>query len=315
MMARTDRHLRYFLRLISRRTLLYSEMIPAAALCRGDRHALLAFDPAEHPIALQIGGSDPTTLAASARFAQIYGYDEVNLNVGCPSPRVAAGRFGACLLREPDLVAECMAAMIEAVEIAVTVKTRIGVDDHDSYPALASFVDKVARVGCQTFIVHARKAWLKGLSPRENRNLPPLRYDVVRRLKADFPKLEILVNGGVRSLDEALAHSQWADGAMIGREAYRNPYLLAQADARVFGDGGPARDRAGVIEAVIPYIERNVSRGVPIHQITRHLHGLFHGQPGARRWRRCLSERAMRADADPRVLLGALEVLASQARI
>lgn len=307
MMDWTDRFDRYFLRLISRRTLLYTEMVTANAIQHGDVSRLLAFDRAEHPVACQIGGSDPSLLAKASRAVAEFGYDEVNLNVGCPSDRVQSGRFGACLMAEPALVRDCVAAMSDATEIPVTVKSRIGIDGRESYDDLLNFIDTVARSGCETFVVHARIAVLNGLSPKENREIPPLKYDWVRRLKQDFPHLEIVVNGGIGSLAEARTHMAWADGAMIGRAAYQNPYILADADRLIFGDGSrQPPSRHDIIRALLPYIERERGRGAPLHHITRHILGLFNGVPGARAWRRFLSENAYRADAGPETVRQAL---------
>ncbi len=306
MMERTDRFCRYFLRLITRRTRLYTEMLTSAALLHGDRERLLAFDEAEHPVALQLGGSDPGEMAMAARIAEDHGFDEVNMNVGCPSKRVRAGRFGACLMAEPQRVAECVAAMVSAVGIPVTVKTRIGIDDQDSYEALAAFVERVAAVGCQTFIVHARKAWLNGLSPRQNRHVPPLRYEVVRQLKRDFPHLRIVVNGGITSLHQVEQHLSRLDGVMVGREAYHNPYMLAAADRRVFGDQGAPATRREIVEAFLPYVALELARGARLAHLTRHLTGLYFGEPGARAWRRALSELAVIDGAGERKLLYAI---------
>lgn len=308
MMDWTDRHERAFLRVISGRTLLYTEMVTTGAILHGDRDRLLAFDASEHPVALQLGGSEPADLAACAREGAARGYDEINLNLGCPSDRVQRGRFGACLMTEPELVAEGVAAMIEAVDIPVTVKTRIGVDDVDSYEALQAFVARLAAAGCRSFTIHARKAWLSGLSPKENREIPPLRYEVVYALKRDFPDLEIVLNGGVQSLDEAAAHlGQGVDGVMIGRAAYQTPYILAEADRAIFGEGRAPKTREQVIAAFLPYVERRVSEGVPLKSITRHMLGLFNGLPGARAWRRHLAEEAHRPGAGPAVIAAALE--------
>ncbi|MFM8442358.1 MAG: tRNA dihydrouridine(20/20a) synthase DusA [Methylococcus sp.] len=303
----TDRHCRYFLRLISRHVLLYTEMVTTGAVLHGDRSRLLDFDASEHPLALQLGGSDPADLAECARIAEAWGYDEINLNVGCPSDRVQRGRFGACLMAEPELVAECVAAMRQAVSLPVTVKTRIGVDDRDSWEELAQFIRTVADSGCQTFIIHARKAWLSGLSPRENREIPPLRYDVAARVKDEFPDLEILLNGGIQTLDEAESHLRIFDGVMIGRAAYHNPYLLAEADARLFGAREPSLTRQEIIAAILPYIQQGLERGHRLHAYTRHLLGLFHGQPGGRIWRRRLGEAATRPGAGVEALLQALD--------
>ena len=312
MMDWTDRHCRYLLRLISRRVLLYTEMVPTGAVLHGDRVRFLGFDPAEHPLALQLGGAEPENLAACARLAEAQGYDEVNLNVGCPSDRVQQARFGACLMAEPALVAHCIAAMQNAVGIPVTVKSRIGIDDQDDYVDLLRFVDSVASVGCSSFTVHARKAWLEGLSPKQNREIPPLNYERVYRLKAERPDLEIVINGGIRSLDEAEAHLARVDGVMIGRAAYQDPYLLAEADRRLFGEPGPAVSREAVVEAIIAYAQRETARGVPVKCITRHLLGLFNGVPGARAWRRSLSETAHRPGAGPEVIAAAFDAVASR---
>ena len=302
----TDRHCRYFLRLLSRHTLLYTEMVTTGAALHGDRERLLAHDPAEHPLALQLGGSDPVELARCARIAADFGYDEVNLNVGCPSDRVQSGRFGACLMAEPDLVADCVAAMRAAVTLPVTVKTRVGIDDRDSYAELVDFVDRVASGGCEVFIIHARKAWLSGLSPKENREIPPLRHDVVYRLKRDFPSLTIILNGGLTALDQIADSLQQVDGVMIGRAAYENPYLLADVDRRFFGSSAPPPSRQQVIRALLPYVETQLQRGTPLHCVTRHVLGLFQGIPGARAWRRYLSEHAHRRGAGVEVLEAAL---------
>ena len=308
MLEWTDRHFRFFLRLVSRRILLYTEMLTSGAVLRGDRSRLLEFDPSEHPVALQLGGSDPADLAECARIAEQFGYDEVNLNVGCPSDRVQSGRFGACLMAEPALVADCVAAMRAAVAIPVTVKTRIGIDERDSYSELAHFVRTVGQGGCPTFIIHARKAWLKGLSPKENREIPPLRYDVVRQLKEDFPDLEIVLNGGIANLQECVAHLQNFDGVMLGRSAYHNPYLLAEADRLLFGDQHPVPSRDDVMQALLPYVERELARGVRLQSICRHLLGLFHAAPGGRLWRRHLSENAVKPGAGVEVLRAAWEL-------
>ncbi len=292
----TDRHCRYFLRQIAPQVLLYSEMVTTGAVLHGDRERLLGFDPLEHPLALQLGGSEPDDLAHCARIGEDWGYDEINLNVGCPSDRVQRGRFGACLMAEPERVAECVAAMTQQVRVPVTVKTRIGVDDRDSYEELTHFVASVAAAGCRTFIIHARKAWLSGLSPKENREIPPLRYDIAARLKQDFPALEIVLNGGIQTLDEVAEHLRTFDGAMMGRAAYHNPYLLAEA-GRFYDDDTPPRSRLDVVEAMLPYIERVLAGGTRLHAISRHMLGLFHGQPGGRIWRRELGEAATRRDA------------------
>src|SRR5512138_286529 len=307
MMDWTDRHERAFLRVISGRTLLYTEMVTTGAILHGDRDRLLAFDASEHPVALQLGGSEPADLAACAREGAARGYDEINLNLGCPSDRVQRGRFGACLMTEPALVAEGVAAMIAAVDIPVTVKTRIGVDETDSYEALQAFVATLAAAGCRSFTIHARKAWLSGLSPKENREIPPLRYEVVYDLKRDFPDLEVVLNGGVQSLEEAAAHlRQGVDGVMIGRAAYQAPYILAEADRAIFGEDSAPKTREQVVADFLPYVERRVSEGVPLKSITRHMLGLFNGLPGARAWRRHLAEEAHRPGAGPEVIAAAL---------
>ncbi len=290
MMEWTDRHCRRFLRAISRRTLLYTEMVHANAILRGDAKRFLAYDDAEHPVALQLGGSEPDALARAARIAEDFGYDEVNLNVGCPSDRVQSGRFGACLMAEPQLVADCIAEMRARVKIPVTVKTRIGIDANDSYEFLHGFIATVSSTGCDVFTIHARKAWLKGLSPKENREIPPLRYDIAARVKHDFPQLEVIVNGGVKTLEDARAHLEAFDGAMIGREAYHNPWMLAEADGVIFGAPVTTRSREDVLEEFLPYMEAELARGTPLRSMTRHMLGLYQGMPGARHWRRELSE-------------------------
>ncbi|MBT9099241.1 tRNA dihydrouridine(20/20a) synthase DusA [Methylovulum psychrotolerans] len=307
MMDWTDRHCRYFHRLLSKNAFLYTEMVTTGALIHGDHHRFLQYHAAEHPVALQLGGSNPRELAICAKMAEDYGYDEVNLNVGCPSDRVQNGRFGACLMAEPELVAECVAAMAAAVTIPVTVKSRIGIDDKDSYEELVHFVGTVAAAGCRTFIVHARKAWLSGLSPKENREIPPLRYDVVYQLKIDFPHLEIILNGGVTSLAQAETILEQVDGVMIGREAYQNPFILAEADQRLFADNRASLSRGEAIHALLPYISGQLALGLRLHSVTRHILGLFHEQYGARGWRRYLSEHANKPGADEAVLLQALK--------
>jgi len=297
MMDYTDRHDRYFLRLISRHTLLYTEMVTTQAILNGRAERLLAFHPDEHPLALQLGGSDPQQLAHCAKIGEDCGYDEINLNVGCPSDRVKSGSFGACLMATPELVADCVAAMQGAVEgTPITVKHRIGIDDLDSYEQLQHFVATVAEAGCGTFIVHARKAWLQGLSPKENREIPPLRYDVVYQLKRDFPQLDFVINGGIKSLDQAesllAGEGTPLDGVMIGREAYANPYLLHDADQRLYGADTLPKRRSQIVHELIDYIEEQNAAGTPIYAITRHILGLYHGLPGAREWRRRLSDRA-----------------------
>jgi tRNA-dihydrouridine synthase A len=312
MMDWTDRHCRVFHRLLTRRTLLYSEMVPAGAIVHGDRERFLAYDESEHPVALQVGGSDPGDLEICARAAADYGYDEINLNVGCPSDRVQRGRFGACLMAEPDLVARCVEAM-RRVEIEVTVKTRIGIDEQDSYEELQAFIGRLTAAGCTTVIVHARKAWLSGLSPKQNREVPPLRHDIVYRLKQDFPDLTIVLNGGVQDLQESRVHLEHVDGVMLGRAAYQSPYILAAADQLIFGEDGPPASRADIALAIMPYAERLASEGTAIKHLTRHILGLFNGESGARLWRRYLSENAHLPGARPQIILDALEqVLAVQ---
>lgn len=303
----TDRHCRYFLRLLSRRTLLYSEMVTTGAIMHGDAERHLRFDVAEHPVALQLGGSVPGELASCSKIAEAYGYDEVNLNVGCPSDRVQSGMFGACLMATPQLVADCIKAMLDVVSIPVTVKHRIGIDEMDSYAQLCDFVGTVAEGGCNCFIIHARKAWLQGLSPKENRDKPPLHYETVYRIKQDFPDLEIVINGGIMTLDEAGEHLQTVDGVMMGRAIYHNPWLLADADMALFGEQNPLSTGFDIIEKILPYVETELAEGTRLHHITRHMIGLFNGMPGARRWRRYLSENACRKDADVKVLLQAVE--------
>ena len=309
MMDWTDRHCRYFLRQISRRTLLYTEMITTGAVLHGDRARLLGFDPAEHPVALQLGGADPGALAECARIAEGLGYDEVNLNVGCPSDRVQSGRFGACLMAEPELVARCVAAMRGAVSIPVTVKSRIAIDALDEWDTLRGFVETVADAGCDRFIVHARKALLSGLSPKQNRDIPPLRYDLVYALKAARPDLTVILNGGVETHPAIAEHLRHVDGVMLGRAAYRNPYLLADADRRYFGETGLAPTRHQVVEAVLPYIEAQLRAGTPLLAMSRHLIGLFQAVPGARAWRRHLSENACRRGSGVDVIRDALAQL------
>ncbi len=304
MMDCTDRHARYLLRLISRHTLLYTEMVTAQALLRGDPDYLIGYSPAEHPVALQLGGSDPTQLRRAAGIGADFGYDEINLNIGCPSDRVQAGRFGACLMAEPNLVGDCVAAMQAAVQLPVTVKCRIGIDRSDQDEDLFHFVEAVAASGCRQFTVHARKAWLDGLSPRENREIPPLRYDTVHRLKRLRPDLEIVINGGIVDLEQALAHLRQVDGVMIGRAAYHSPWILAPADRLIFGDDASSPNRAEVLEHYLEYLQSQFRLGTPLTALSRPLLGLFQGQPGARAWRRTLSETAPQTD-DAAVLLRA----------
>ena len=302
MMEWTDRHCRYFLRLISRHAFLYTEMVTAEAVLYGDRPRVLGFDPAEHPVGLQLGGSDPKKLGEAARIGADFGYDEINLNIGCPSDRVQSGRFGACLMTEPTLVAECVAAMDAAGPAPVTVKCRIGIDDQDAEESLDRFIDAVADAGCKTFIVHARKAWLDGLSPKENRDVPPLDHDRVHRLKAPRPDLEIVINGGIASLEEAAPHLAALDGVMLGRAAYADPYLLAEVDRTLYGGDAPLPSRIEVLDRFLVYVERELARGVRLNSMTRHILGLFHGQPRARAFRRHFAENAHLDGADLAVL-------------
>ena len=314
MMDWTDRHERYFLRLIAPHVRLYTEMVPIGAILHGDCERFLRFDPAEHPVALQLGGSDPDGLARCAAIGVRFGYDEINLNVGCPSSRVQNARFGACLMAEPDLVASCVAEMAEAVDVPVTVKTRIGIDDQDSYAFLAHLIARIAEAGCETVILHARKALLSGLSPKQNREIPPLRYEIVERIKSDFPALTIVVNGGIRTLDQARQRLARVDGVMIGREAYQNPYCLAHWQAALLDPPEPIPSREHVVKRLLPYVERERMRGTPIKAITRHLMGLFNGIPGARAWRRHLSEAAHQPGAGPEVIREAFAQVASRLR-
>ena len=309
MMDWTDRHCRVFHRVLSARALLYSEMITADAAIHGNRERLLGFDASEHPVALQLGGSDAGKLAEAASIGEALGYDEINLNIGCPSDRVQEGRFGACLMAEPDLVARCVAAMSARVNIPVTVKCRIGIDEQDVEADFQRFIDSVADTGCRTFIVHARKAWLKGLSPKENREVPPLDYARVYRLKAARPHLEIVINGGIETLEECEMHLPHVDGVMLGRAAYQTPYILAEVDQRFFGDDRPEISREEALERLIPYCERHLAHGGRLSNITRHILGLYHGQPRARLFRRHLSENAVRAGAGIDVVREAIAIV------
>jgi tRNA-dihydrouridine synthase A len=293
MMDWTDRHCRAFHRALTRHALLYTEMVTADAVIYGDRTRLIGFSELEHPVALQLGGSDPAKLAEAARIGAAFGYDEINLNVGCPSERVQSGYFGACLMLEPDLVARLWRAMQDAApEVPVTIKCRIGVDDQEPRAALVALVDAVARAGCRTFIIHARKALLQGLSPKQNREVPPLDYALVRALKRARPELAVVLNGGLLDLDHALTEGEGLDGVMLGRAAYRNPAVLLDVDARVFGAAPAARSREDAVHAFLPYIDTRLREGIPLHAMTRHMLGLFNGRPGGRLWRRTLSERA-----------------------
>ncbi len=310
MMDYTDRHCRYLLRLLAPHALLYTEMVTTGAILHGDRRHLLEFNPEEHPVALQLGGSDPQELAEAARIGASFGYDEINLNVGCPSDRVKQGRFGACLMAEPQRVADCVAAMRAAVATPVTVKSRIGIDDMDSYPAFHNFVKTVASAGCETFIVHARKAWLQGLSPAENRSIPPLRYDVVYQLKRDFPELVISINGGITTPEQALEHLHHVDGVMVGRMAIHDAYTVARLEKALFPDPSPMPSRYEIAERYAEYAQRVHSSGqARVISLTRHLLSLFQGQPGARRWRQALSTESSRPDASPALIFDALNTI------
>lgn len=312
MMDWTDRHCRAFHRVLSRRALLYTEMAVDLAVIHGGAERQIGFDPAEHPVALQLGGSNPATLAQAARIAEAFGYAEINLNVGCPSDRVQTGRFGACLMREPELVRDCLGAMRAAVRVPVTVKHRLGVDEQDPEETLFRFVDIVAESGVTSFTVHARKAWLKGLSPKENRDVPPLDYEIVRRLKAARPDLEIILNGGLADLDQALAERDGLDGVMLGRAAYHTPFLLARVDSRVYGDADPIDRPEDAVEAFRPYVERQLAAGVRLHAMTRHMLGLFAGRPGARKWRQILSDGANAPGAGWELAAAALAEIAPE---
>ncbi len=309
MMEWTDRHCRSFLRLISRHAFLYTEMVTAEAVLYGDRERVLGFDPDEHPVGLQLGGSDPDKLAAAARIGADWGYDEINLNIGCPSDRVQSGRFGACLMAEPALVADCVRAMGAAASLPITVKCRIGIDDQDTESGLDNFIDQVAAAGCTTFIVHARKAWLQGLSPKENRDVPPLDHTRVHRLKLRRPDLEIIINGGIGSLAEAAPHLSYVDGVMLGRAAYADPYLLAEVDRALHGADEPPPTRGQVLDRFMAYVERELARGVRLNSMTRHILGLFHGQPRARAFRRHIAENAHLDGAGIEVLEQARDIV------
>jgi tRNA-dihydrouridine synthase A len=310
MMDWTDRHCRYFHRQLSRHTWLYTEMVTTGALLYGDVARHLDFNEEEHPVALQLGGSEPADLAKSARLGEQWGYDEINLNCGCPSERVQKGAFGACLMNEPQLVADCVKAMRDAVSVDVTVKHRIGVDEKESYAFVRDFIGTVADAGCETFIVHARNAILKGLSPKENREVPPLRYEVAYQLKRDFPQLEIILNGGVKTLADIDSHLQHVDGVMIGREAYHNPYLLAAFDAQYYDDAATVKSRAEIVHAMLPYIHAQLAqhgaKGLRLNSITRHMLGLMAGIPGARAFRQALSDSKKLSQGNPQLLLDAL---------
>jgi tRNA-dihydrouridine synthase A len=307
MMDRTDRHFRYFMRQITRRTLLYTEMVTTGAILHGDRTRLLGFTPAEKPLALQVGGDDPKALGLCAQIAEDMGYDEINLNVGCPSDRVQNGNFGACLMAQPERVADCVAAMRGAVQIPVTVKHRIGIDDRDAYEDMVEFVRIVAEAGCDRFSVHARKAWLQGLSPKENRDIPPLRYEDVYRLKQEFPHLAIEINGGVQTLEQVHIHLRFVDAVMIGRAAYDNPYLFATVDQAIYEEDKRPLTRQEIAEVMLPYIKRWVDRGGKLHAVTRHMLQLFAGEPGTRAWKRYLTEQSSVLGAGVEVIQAALQ--------
>jgi tRNA-dihydrouridine synthase A len=308
MMDWTDRHCRYFMRLLSPSVRLYTEMVTAAAVVHGDRRSLLRYDESEHPIAVQLGGSNVDWMTSAARYANECGFDEININIGCPSDRVQSGQFGACLMAQPGLVAECFSAMQDEVDVPVTVKTRIGIDDHDSYDFLRSFVDPLASAGCRKFIVHARIAILDGLSPKQNRSVPPLNYERVFRLKQDYPELDIVLNGGVQELSQIDALLERVDGVMIGRQAYHHPYLLAEIEKHLHPDR-PLPERRRIVGRMLPYIEQELAEGERLIRITRHMLGLFAGQPGARAWRRYLSENAHREGAGTEVVVAALDAM------
>lgn len=304
----TDKHCRYFHRLLTRHAVLYTEMVTTGAIIHGSGD-YLAFNEEEHPLVLQLGGSDPTDMAYCAKLAQQRGYDAVNINVGCPSDRVQNGMFGACLMAQPQRVADCIKAMQDVATIPVTVKTRIGIDDSDEYQFLQDFVATVAEAGCQQLIVHARKAWLKGLSPKENRDIPPLNYQRVHQLKRDFPQLDISINGGIKTLQQAQEQLQYLDGVMVGREAYSNPLLLSEVDALLYGSTNTGVTPHQVVQQMLPYIERQMLQGARFWHIARHMLGLFQGVPGAKQWRRLLSEKGHLVDAKPELLLQALSLV------
>ena len=305
----TDRHQRYFMRLISHHALLYTEMVTTGAIIFGDRDRYLQFNDEEHPVALQLGGSDVKHLAECTKIAEDYGYDEVNLNLGCPSNRVQNGSFGACMMAEPELVAECISAMKQSASIDISAKTRIGIDDRDSFDELVDFIGQLHEAGCDIFVMHARKAILKGLSPKENRSIPPLRYEVVYKIKELFPQCHISLNGGVKTLEETSEHLKHVDGVMMGREAYHNPYLLSDIDRLIFSDEHSVLTRHQVVESMFPYIENQLSKGVRLQSIVRHMLGVFQGVAGTKAWKRYISENAHRADAGIEVLMHALTLV------
>lgn len=309
MMDRTDRHFRYLMRQITRRTLLYTEMVTTPAIIHGDRPKLLDFSPEEHPISLQLGGDNPAELAECAKVGADWGYDEINLNVGCPSPRVQKGNFGACLMTQPELVADCVAAMQKAVNIPVTVKHRIGVDEQDSYADLCRFIDVVSQTGCDRFSVHARKAWLQGLSPKENRTVPPLRYEDVYRLKQEFPHLWLEINGGITELTQIKDHLDKVDAVMVGRAAYENPYLFATVDRDIYGEDVEPKTRHEIVESMMSYIDRCHGEGVKLHSISRHMLSIFLGKPGTKAWKRYITEEGRGYEASSDVIEKALALV------
>ena len=314
MMEWMDVHERSFLRRITRHAMLYTEMVTTGAVLHGEQRRLIGFPPEQHPLALQVGGSNPKELARCAEIAESFGYDEVNLNAGCPSDRVRSGRFGACLMGEPGLVADCVAEMRAATRLPVTVKCRIGIDDQDPEETLIDFIDQVVDAGCSTFIIHARKAWLQGLSPKENRAVPPLDYELVYYLKHERPTLQIIINGGIETLDAAQNHLSFVDGVMLGRAAYQSPYRLADVDRRFFGSTAPRLTRHEILEAFLPYIEEQCAKGVPLYAMARHLLGLFQGMPGARMWRRHISENGHKIGAGVNVIRQAAALVKACAR-
>tara|TARA_B100000795_G_scaffold89109_1_gene64855 strand:+ start:2289 stop:3236 length:948 start_codon:yes stop_codon:yes gene_type:complete len=303
----TDRHCRFFLRLISQHAVLYTEMLTTGAILHGDTERFLAMNAEEHPVALQLGGSNPCDLAAACKLAEKYAYAEINLNCGCPSDRVQSGMFGAVMMKNAAITADCVASMRDAVDLPVTVKHRIGVDDYDSYDFLCQFVGTLSEAGCNTFVVHARKAWLKGLSPKQNREVPELNYDRVYQLKRDFPDAEIIINGGITTLEQSIEHLNHLDGVMMGREAYTNPYILATVDQDIYGANHPVKSREKIAEQFLDYIDNEMSKGTKLHAMTRHILGLFHGMPGARLFRRHISENAYKPTATIDVLTTALK--------
>ncbi len=307
----SDRHCRVFWRQLSRHAVLYTEMVTTGALLHGDQHRHLQFSDIEHPVALQLGGSDPAALVQATKLAAEWGYDEVNLNCGCPSDRVQNGFFGACLMARPDLVADCVKAMLDTGTLPITVKHRIGIDDQEGYGPLRDFVGQLADAGCGTVIVHARKAWLQGLSPKENREIPPLNYPMVYQLKRDFPAMEVVINGGINTIDDAVSHLSQVDGSMLGRSIYQNPYQLAEVDNKIYQQAGTPPSRVEVVRRMYPYIEQELGQGTRLHHITRHMLGLFNGCPGARQFRRHLSENANTAEAGTDTLEAALNYVVS----